>query len=810
MVAEAVFLTVRANLLFVLVLGDHKDRPYFGRDKQPEIVGANGLNCMIWFFTWLMAVEFIGLSALPAAVRLFRPLQDRGFLFAKPLGLLLVAYLAWLLGTFGIIRFYQSSITVIVIALGLGCWLVWGRETVQALSRLRKVVVASELLFLLGFALAAWIRAHNPEISGTEKPMDFAILNALYRTSSFPAEDPWMSGFSISYYYFGYLLIATLAKLSGVPAAVGYNLGVAVVFAMTLAGSFSLAFNLLSRLLPQWRVSSRLLGSLVAPLMVGVMGNLEGGLEILAARGIGDASFWKWIGVKGLEAAAQPTGWLPTAFWWWWRASRVIPTIKPDGIDEFPYFSFLLGDLHPHYTALPWTLLAVAVSLSALLGRKSVVGGDVEKLGVDWLQMVIPALALGFLLAGNSWDFPTYTFLFWACSMIPLSKLDWSRELLVRRFTTLFFISSLSVLLYGPFFLGFSSQTKGIALSTDKTPLPSMLILFGPFLFVAAAFLLWRLMAARGIGRIEWWDGSLAVVGVLLVLSSPLLGATSLIGGLLLLALGAIGRLLNFRLFAHKGDDVAAELFILVLVGLGLLLILGPEFVFLVDLFGTRMNTVFKFHYQAWLLLALGSSVAVVWMASALRPRGVNWLVTLVATLLVAVGLVYPLAATPAKIQESHSPATLDGAAFYRDIRPDDYAAIQWLSRTAVGRPVVLEATGGEYSEYARVSTFSGLPSVLGWAGHEVQWRGQGEEPQRRTRDIDAIYSKADRTTMLALLKQYHVRYVYVGTLEAEKYGQGVYNRFEGALDPVYRQGKVVIYRVPDTVVASGSAAGGG
>ncbi len=774
---------------------------------------------MLWFLAWLVAVELLGVCALPLAVRLFRSLPDRGYLFAKPLGVLAVAYLAWILGTFGMLRFQQATIALIALALGLACWIAWGREALGQLARVRTALWVSEGLFVLAFALAAWIRAHNPEISGTEKPMDFALLNALYRTDSFPPEDPWMSGNSISYYYFGYLLLATVAKLSGVPAAVGYNLGVALVFGLLVACSFSLAFNLISALGPRWQLFSRLAGAMLAPLMIGIMGNLEGGLELLAARGVGDASFWKWIGVKGLEAAAQPTGWFPTTHWWWWRASRVIPTIKPDGINEFPYFSFLLGDLHPHYTALPWALLAVAFAMAALY-RRMAGKGAVPR---DWVAYLGPALALGFLLVGNSWDFPTYTALFWTASLVLLVPSDWTRERLLPRARELAVISLLSVLLYAPFLLGFSSQTKGVGLSADKTPLPSLLILFGPFLFALGAVLVWQGWGVKGLGRkaqaasrgrpgdqVGKGGGGGAIrllraAGLLLLPMSALLGGTALLVGLLLLAAAAAAGLLSRRPSEDAGV-LEARLFHLILVAAGLLLILGPEYVFLVDLFGTRMNTVFKFHYQAWLLLGLASASAVVWMVAEMRRRVASWLVVSGIALLVGIGLLYPLGATPSKTQETRLPATLDGSAFYQSLRPDDFAAIRWLSQTAVGRPVVLEATGGEYSEYARVSTFSGLPTVLGWAGHEVQWRGRGEEPQQRIQDIDAIYRTADPTTMMALLTKYRVEYLFVGSLEAEKYGAGVFDRFEGRLSLVHRQGRVAIYRVPQ--VAGGQGVG--
>ena len=782
---------------------------------------------MLWSLSWIIAIELLALGALPLAVHFFGSFPDRGYTFAKPLGMLVVAYLCWLTGTFGLLRFDRGTIAFVLVAVATASWVRWGRETLRELSFARRSILVSEALFLLFFAAAALVRAYNPEIAGTEKPMDFALMNSLYRGSALPPEDPWMSGFSMSYYYFGYLLIAMVAKLSGVPASVGYNLGVALVFALLLAGSFSLAFNLISLLVPRWRLVPRLLGSLLAPVLVGIMGNLEILFEVLANRAVGGAAFWNWVGVKGIQVASQPIGWFPDGHWWWWRASRIVPTTKPDGINEFPFFSFLLGDLHPHFTMLPWAVLAIAVALAALTK-----GGELWQ-GIDrCLWVVVPAVVLGALLVGNSWDFPSYTALFWLAGIVgalsaattltpALSQRERESDSLSQRESSslslwervgvraggshqlsytlkyLGLVSICSVLLYSPFMLGFASQTRGIGLSADKTPLPSMLIIFGPFLLAMAGFLTWRGWPGRAEGASEkrLRVTLLLALGWLLILGSWFAGSSVLLLGFLaLVGAAALSRPLD-----------VPQRFLIILAALGFLLILGPEWVFLVDLFGTRMNTVFKFHYQAWLMLGLASSVGAAWLMGSARSehaRGhVHGVLRLAfglgLALLVGVGLLYPLGATPSKADGFKGRPTLDGAAFYQATRPDDYAAIQWLSRIAGERAVVLEATGGEYSEYARVATFSGLPTVLGWAGHEIQWRGRAEEPQQRSADLDVIYRTGARDSVVSLLHKYGVAYVFVGSLETEKYGASVADRFEGMLDPVYRQGKVIIYKVP-------------
>ncbi|NLS80200.1 MAG: hypothetical protein GXY76_23425, partial [Chloroflexi bacterium] len=185
---------------------------------------------------WLLLVEAMGLVALPIAMRLFRFLPDRGYAFAKPLGLLLVSYVVWLLGSFGLLRNEAVSILAVmalVAAVSARLYAANKADIQGFLRAQRRHIVTVELIFVAAFAIWALFRAYNPALDATERPMDLAFLNAILRSDRFPPNDPWLSGFAISYYYFGYLMMAMLAKLSGIAGAVSFNLSIALLFAWT-------------------------------------------------------------------------------------------------------------------------------------------------------------------------------------------------------------------------------------------------------------------------------------------------------------------------------------------------------------------------------------------------------------------------------------------------------------------------------------------------------------------------------------------------------------------------------------------------
>ncbi|MGH2619718.1 MAG: DUF2298 domain-containing protein [Anaerolineales bacterium] len=801
---------------------------------------------------WWLASSLLGLLALPLVFRIFHRLPDRGYAFARPLGLLVSSYVLWLGASLGLLPNSRGgALGAVLVLAAIGVALGQRADIRDWLRRNLRTVLWMEGVFALSFLLWAFVRANNPEIVATEKPMELAFLNGILRSSTFPPNDPWLSGYAISYYYFGYVMMALLTWLSGAASGVAFNLANALWFGLVAVGSYSVLYNLLAARGKPVRMAVPLLG----PAFVLFTGNLEGILDVLHSRHVfwqtlPDGSlvsgFWSWLDLKDLSNAPEATSsWIPQRYLWWWRASRVIRDVDLAGvdlevIDEFPFFSYLLADNHPHLLAMPFALMAVGFAWQAFLSGPR--GEFAWRTRLGWVRILLSrgefAFA-GFLFGGlaflNTWDSPIYLALFLAAVAWSGRHAPW-QALAIRMATTALSIGAAAVLLYLPWFPSFASQAGGVLSSLlFPTRLQQFTVMFGVSLIPILVWLIWTWRSGTTLrGDLVWKVGlglpvgllliSVMVAGVSLVgMRSEPFGLESVLNGLGIrgqplqeglrsvaeaavvrrlgsswtaLALGATVGIARGMLAGRAGGsprDPEPRHFVMILVAIGALLVIAPEFVYLRDLFGTRMNTVFKLYFGAWILWGLAAAYAVVdlwpkrWSpAGAARAAVVLPLIA---------GLVYPALATWTKAN-GFAPAqgrTLDGVAHLAASNPDDYAAIQWINE---GLPtgVIAEAIGGSYTQYGRISTHTGLPTVLGWDGHELQWRGEAAPQGSRLPDIQQLYETPDWQAAAAILDRYQIEYVYVGPLEASTYLRLDERKFELFMDKIYESTGVRIY----------------
>ena len=823
---------------------------------------------MTSFFIWYFILTILGWLTFPLTYFLFPKLSDRGYTLARTAGLLIWGYAFWLFASFGMAQNDVGGILfALAILIGLSAWSLFTHHVslITFIKDNKSLIITTEILFLIAFAFLAFLRAANSELQSTEKPMELMFINSILRSETFPPQDVWLSGYAISYYYFGYVMTAMLAQLSGVNGSTAHNLMTSLVFALGTIGSYGILYNLLTNYASRnSRHSSLITSSFLAPLFLLLMSNFETLLEVLHRAGIfwtKDAngtfisSFWTWLDMKELsQPPSEPFGLIPDRYLWWWRASRVIQDYDIAGgfrevIDEFPFFSFLLGDLHPHVLAIPFSLLAISVALNIFLGGWR---GKIEFFGVQLhlnpIGFFFSALVLGGLAFLNTWDILVGATLI--CSAYIFSRVDsdgWSWKRLEDLFTLALPLGAVSLILYFPFYLGFSSQAGGL-LPNFMYPTRGihLWVMWGTLLIPIFSYLIY-LISRRGdpselinesneSGRVaptlqpNWKLGLYLGIGFTLFLFaltfligwigsivekdfvnfqlasfnmtvSQFIGATSLrrltyIGSLITL-LAVFIPTLSFLFHKISGlkSQVSSHHFPLLLLTLGTILILAPEFVYLRDQFGYRINTVFKFYYQAWILWSIVAGFAIAILLQNLQ-KVYAIVFRVVIGFVIFCGLLYPTFGVMTKTNNLNPPFGYTLNDFERVWRetPEDAAAIEFLLTQPKG--IIAEAIGGGYSAYGRISMYTGFQTVLGWTGHEAQWRGSYEPQGTRFDDINRLYTTSNWEEAQDIINTYNIRYIYIGNLERTSMPVNE-EKFYLYLTPIFQQGNTVIFEVP-------------
>jgi YYY domain-containing protein len=801
-------------------------------EQFPASSLANRLPVLAW---WLV-LELLGLALFPVCALVFTRCRDYGYGLAKTLGLLAMGYGVWMMASLHLAPNTETTARVwlgVLVIAGLAV-AVATRQRLTTLVRARwRLLLATEVLFTLGFLLFVGIRMLDPDLwhiyRGGEKPMELAFLNALLRSRYFPPYDPWFAGGIINYYYYGQLLFAVLIKCTGMVPTVAFNLAIPTLAGLLLSGTCSVVLALTRR----WWLG------MVGALFTCLVSNLNGLLQIIG------------------QIHAALAG-LPIPPFDYWQSSRVIPYT----INEFPYWSFLFADVHAHVIDLPVEMLMMGLAVQLLWPRHTPIARRVAanepraetavtaattahdvhpptavqnahhrlwlmrlgaQLPVEAPALLVASFALGAMACINTWDVPTFALLLIVALLLRergagRSWFCW--PVLRRLLVDVALLALLSYGLYFPFHQNFQSFVNGVGLSRASSPVGDYLILFGVWLFLTVSFF--------GAELFDWWqetleqwaqDHGVALAQVwalrprrlwgFALASAIVLAFAALLGLKTLLALLIVAGLIV--LWRRPLTPARQFTCVMLLGALGLSLMV--ELVYLKDFLDGgdwfRMNTVFKFYMQVWLFYAVGGALVLyhlrLWVrqwrmktAAAMLPEPPIWVQdvsrrsagsvgqlcwSVAFALLLAGSSVFLVAGTVARVsdravweqvQPPVSPLslgpTLDGMAYMQMWYPGDYQAIRWLNAHISGAPVILEASSDPYQWYGRVSVYTGLPTVMGWSSHEVQQR-YPEEVYQQAADATTIYTTPDPNQALALLHRYQVRYIYVGGLENQLYG---------------------------------------
>jgi YYY domain-containing protein len=810
--------------------------------------------------SWVIVIEVIGLSVLPLSARLLNGGADRGAFSSRLIGIVLIGWLVWIGASIGFWGATAWTAAALLIVIAAACWL----PRLSSMPIRFRPALPSIRQYLTGtgvftgiFVLFLLFRAIYPDFwqtyFGGEKPFELAYLRAVSASVEFPPYDPWYADGIINYYYYGWHLASSVIKLSGVGVSHGFQLAIATTGALVALQCLAFA-GLLTRRGAGWLWAAIPATGVFSIFLLSFAGNLDGLIQTIEHR------------------AASPD------LFDFWRSTRVIDFT----INEFPYFSQIWADLHPHVMNLPHYVLLLTllshVVISARVPQSECPTGEST---THPLAAMAVALVLGTMTVTNAWDAPLAIGLAFGAFMYA-GLLRGGLHILTGLGYGII-AAATSFFLFLPFHTSFYSVVEGVETTSEMSPLGQFLTHWGLLYVVVFAVILASLLRRR-----DWRNhllpgmlmASLVLVGGGIGAAVQGLRDTELHLGALILSLlvatvvvstaamtASIARIrypaiaLNVLLASLAGIlaagrpaasvsvafAAAATVVALrywrspprfvpwALIGIACITIASVEVLHIADDLRNspweRMNTVFKFYLQAWVLLALGS--ALVLTRAVHRPTGaesnsrtVAYLPIVTMAVVVVIASIYPILGTPARLNQDmdSTPAalTLDGYAWMDggtilngtgDVITfaGDLDAIEWFNEHVTGAPVLLEASIGPYrGNGSRISSATGLPTILGWDRHQRQQRYEPGISQRM-RDVRTMYNEEDLESKLEMLRRYNVRYVVVGDVErywntpdqpdyyASRAGLAAFDALvNSGLSVAFASGATTIYQVDD------------
>ncbi len=690
---------------------------------------------------------------------------------SKPLGLILFAYPIWLLSSVKILPFNQTNLLIalfilfISVFIGGIIWKIHRRMSINLkdieLQKLVVGIISVEIGTIILYAIYMYIRAFNPAIEGTEKFMDLMMLSSAGKTDFFPFGDAWWSGKDVNYYYYGFYIFALLANISQVPYSYAYNLSLGIIFSQTFIIIFTTIFN----------VSKNYLSAFFGSVLVNLAGNLH----------------YANCVANNLNENIRTNCFYP-------KASRILDPAFT--INEFPAYSYILGDLHPHVLSLPFFALGLFLLTEVFKEKK--------------LNIMLH-LVYGFVIATagliNFWDFMTLGALY---GLIVIYKISASllknrkkiaeyiktrRYNLVLKTGLLILLAISPFLLYLPFFLHFKSPVTGIGFAPEFVSYHSQ----------AYPDMQWP--------SSSWFQFGMWGFFVMLIIPSAII---------------------FFFIQWEKAKEAA---FATIIFFFAISLIIFTELFFFRDLFHIanppyfRANTVFKFTYHSWILFGISTALFLNLGWNALgKIRNASIGIALDISALIVISVIFTLAfmyphfgfsqayyLDVANIQQKiqNNELTLDGSKFIKSRNIDDYETIKWINANQRERVVIAESVGGAYTYNARISTHTGMRNIINWETHQWTWRfaypdkvkdwervwkekmNTGyNEISNTTFEARTLYITEDVKIARTIIDTYNVKYIYVGDQERITYPDLSEEKFHDICEIVFESGNSRLYKV--------------
>lgn len=727
-------------------------------------------------FQWWATIFIIGITFIPITSFIFPNFFDKGYVFGKVIAIALISYAVFILGSLKILSFETQNVFLIIGIFILINFFIFKKNISlykTTTKHLLRIFIFEEIIFIIILLFWSFIHAHQPEIHGLEKYMDYGFINSILRAKYFPPLDMWFTPYTINYYYFGHLVTAILTKISFLSSSITFNLMLSTIAAFTFTAAFSIAANLLNFLNKNSKnLKFPIIGGVLTGFILSFAGNLHAiYLFFKPYQNESPVPFWQLI----FSPSTYPNS------YWYPNATRFITNT----IHEFPIYSYVVSDLHGHVLDIPFVLLTIAILASLFLKSKLEI--------INWkLEIPLISFLLAVMYMTNAWDGIIYLILGIFILMyvqlkqfipIPQSKsikyhalsIMYNKKYILH---TTFYI----LLIFVGFFiftLPFNLNFKPFASEIGILCAPKFLTdmgNFGPFLFEpdhCQHSPLWQLGILYGF--FYFW-----VVSFLIFIFLKL----------------------KTKLHPAPYSLHSSDIFVCILILLSTLLIIIPEFIYVKDIYPAhyRANTMFKLVYQTFMMLSICSGYIIVRLflnhKSLIINRYLKFVYWIIGLLLIILVFLYPYFSIKSYFGNLNTYFGINGTNYLKQLYPSDYEAILWINKNIKGQPVILEAQGDSYTDYGRISTNTGLPTVLGWAVHEWLWRGTYDIPSPRISEVQKMYESKDIKETKQLLSKYDVSLVFLGELERQKYPNQNEEKFQSLGKIIYQKNKTKIFEI--------------
>ncbi|MBI63313.1 MAG: hypothetical protein CL775_04845 [Chloroflexi bacterium] len=610
------------------------------------------------------------------------------------------------------------------------------------------------LIFCIVFLLTLVIRFLNPDILHTEKIMELMILTSVMDMRSIIPDDLWFHNENIKYYYFGYFVFSSVPKILLLESNVAYNF----ILPTVISYSAIVLIHFTKLLFDHLKIKKNfILFFIFSFIFIFFLSPVASSIEFMSHLSIGNISFYKFIDINGIDNLPKIKLFWPDDHWWWFSISRIISYNRSDfilsdyTINEFPAFSVILGDIHPHVLAIPSVLLSIYLII--FIFKNAYKNNEFNYLSI--IQLTIIFL---FTILINPWYLIPILWLFFLNLLFYEyyigTKLWVFIKSIIQKCLPLLLIGIIVILFLNP-----SNQLKFPFISFVKVSSQMVhLIIYWSLIF--SPILLFSLIKIfrNGFLKKELLQNSIVFVffSVLLTLVSTKVFNVELFLNYVFIIISFSLIISIFIVFIKQKYENKNYLDLTIAISIlsGILVVYGTEFIFIVDSFNNRMNTVFKFYFFVYLLVSI-FSVYFLYKVYLSLSKKTSLIFISVFLIFIVPSIWWSISALNSRFQEHQGIRGLDGLSYLID---EEKELISFIKNNTQTEDIVLETVGRAYTKSNLISASTGRATILGWPNHEIQWRGSSTAINDLKDKIELFYQ--DPNNNMELVSEYNLKYL--------------------------------------------------